>query len=208
MKILIAEDDPVSRCYLESTLRKWGYEVVAASNGQEAWQILEGRDNPGLAILDWIMPEMDGLEVCRRVRESPAHETAYLIVLTARGGHEEKVRGLESGADDFVAKPFDVEELRARVQVGARVATLQARLSHRVRQLEEAMANVKQLQGLLPICAYCKKIRNDRNYWQQVEGYISEHSEAQFSHGVCPECFAKYVRPELDKLPPPEKTKI
>jgi phosphoserine phosphatase RsbU/P len=204
--ILIAEDEAVSRRYLESTLRKWGYEVVVASNGAEAWKLLEGHDTPSVAILDWVMPEMDGLEVCRRARTSPATAATYLIVLTARGGHDATVRGLESGADDFVTKPFDLDELRARVQVGVRVASLQTRLAERVRQLEEALGKVKQLQGLLPICAYCKKIRNDRNYWQQVEGYISEHSEAQFSHGVCPECYAKFVKPELEKSEAIKKT--
>lgn len=207
MRILIAEDDVVSSRYLESTLGKWGYEVIVASNGAAAWQVLGGPENPALAILDWMMPEMDGLEVCRKVRESPATAGIYVILLTARGGRDDTVRGLEAGADDYVTKPFDLEELRARVRVGVRVARLQSLLAKRVRQLEEALARVKQLQGLLPICSYCKKIRNDRNYWQQVEGYISERSEAQFSHGICPDCYAKFVKPDLQKSASGEKTK-
>jgi DNA-binding response OmpR family regulator len=200
MKILVAEDQAVSRHILEASLRKWGYEVVGAPDGTVAWEILQVKDGPPLAILDWLMPGMDGTEVCRRLRATPETRAIYVILLTARSGREDVIHGLEAGADDYVTKPFDKDELRARVQVGARVVELQAALAQRVEQLEEALSRVKQLQGLLPICSYCKKIRNDRNYWQQVEGYISDHSEAQFSHGICPECYAQYVQPELDRL--------
>jgi sigma-B regulation protein RsbU (phosphoserine phosphatase) len=198
VKVLIAEDDAVSSRYLEAGLCKWGYEVIATKNGAEAWQALSGPEIPRMAILDWMMPEMDGLELCRKIRATAATKTTYVILLTARGGHGNAVQGLEAGADDYVTKPFDREELRARVQVGARVAQLQAKLAERVSELEETMARVKRLRGLLPICSYCKKIRTDQNYWQQVEGFISEHTEAQFSHGICPECYAKFVKPELD----------
>jgi DNA-binding response OmpR family regulator len=200
MKILVAEDQIVSRRILEASLRKWGYEVKGVANGTRAWEILQGEEAPQLAILDWLMPGMDGIEICRQIRLRPQTQAVYIILLTARSGREDKIHGLEAGADDYITKPFDRDELRARVQVGIRVLELQSALAHRVRQLEEALSRVKQLQGLLPICSYCKKIRNDRNYWQQVEGYISERSEAQFSHGICPECYAQYVQPELDRL--------
>jgi DNA-binding response OmpR family regulator len=200
MKILVAEDQTVSRRILEASLRKWGYEVEGVENGTRAWEILQGEEAPQLAILDWLMPGMDGIEICRQIRLRPQTQPVYIILLTARSGREDMIRGLEAGADDYITKPFDRDELRARVQVGIRVLELQGALAHRVRQLEEALSRVKQLQGLLPICSYCKKIRNDRNYWQQVEGYISERTEAQFSHGICPECYAQYVQPELDRL--------
>jgi DNA-binding response OmpR family regulator len=200
MKILVAEDQTVSRRILEASLRKWGYEVEGVENGTRAWEILQGEEAPQLAILDWLMPGMDGIEICRQIRLRPQTQPVYIILLTARSGREDMIRGLEAGADDYITKPFDRDELRARVQVGIRVLELQGALAHRVRQLEDALSRVKQLQGLLPICSYCKKIRNDRNYWQQVEGYISERTEAQFSHGICPECYAQYVQPELDRL--------
>ena len=200
MKILVAEDQAVSRHILSASLRKWGYEVEAVESGTHAWEILQGKEAPHLAILDWLMPGMDGVEICRRLRAHPGTRPVYIILLTARSGQEDKIRGLQSGADDYITKPFDREELRARVQVGIRVLELQGALAQRVRELEEALSRVKQLQGLLPICSYCKKIRNDRNYWQQVEGYISDHSQAQFSHGICPECYAMYVQPQLDLL--------
>src|SRR5438105_4818844 len=118
----------------------------------------------------------------------------------AHDGHTENGSGLGAGADDYIVKPFEREELRARVQVGFRMLALQAALADRVRELEEALTRVKQLQGLLPICSYCKKVRDDRNYWQQVETYIEGHSDAQFTHGICPECREKYVEPELERL--------
>ena len=203
MKVLIAEDDAVSRRMLEVHLIRWGYEVVVATDGGEAWRVLGSGDPPQLAILDWMMPVMDGIEVCRRVREAVRPSPTYVIILTARGGSEDIARGFEAGTDDYMTKPFNGEELRARVHVGARILELQSRLADRVRELESALAGVRQLQGLLPICCYCKKIRDDRNYWQQVESYISAHSEVQFSHGVCPECFEKRVRPELDLVREP-----
>jgi DNA-binding response OmpR family regulator len=200
MKVLVAEDQAVSRHILVGNLRKWGYDVTAVEDGTRAWEALQADEAPQLAILDWLMPGMDGIDICRQIRQSPRTRPIYLILLTARRGQEDKVTGLQSGADDYVTKPFNREELRARVQVGIRVLELQGALAQRVRQLEEALSRVKTLQGLLPICSYCKKIRNDRNYWQQVEGYISDHTEAQFSHGICPECYTRFVQPELDRL--------
>jgi sigma-B regulation protein RsbU (phosphoserine phosphatase) len=200
MKVLIAEDDAVSRLLLQATLSKWGYEVVVAVDGLQAWQLLEREDAPQLAVLDWMMPGMDGIEICRRLRAAPHAKPVYLLLLTAKGLRKDIVAGLTSGADDYVTKPFDHEELRARVQVGVRIIELQRRLAGRVRELETALNRVKQLQGLLPICSYCKKIRNDRNYWEQVDNYVSQHSEVQFSHSVCPECFEYHVKPQLDML--------
>ncbi len=200
MKILVAEDQSVSRHIVAANLRKWGYEVIAVEDGTRALEVMQGIAAPNLAILDWSMPGIDGIEICRQIRTGPQTRANYLILLTARKGQADKIHGLESGADDYVTKPFDRGELRARVQVGIRVLELQQALAQRVQQLEEALSRVKTLQGLLPICSYCKKIRDDRNYWQQVEGYLSEHSEIQFSHGICPDCYGRYVKPELDLL--------
>ena len=191
MKILIAEDDPVSRRLLEATLDKFGYEVVVADNGAEAWTVLQSEDTPHLAILDWMMPEIDGLEVCRRVRARPTTTPPYLILLTARSGKEDVVAGLDAGANDYLAKPFDRAELRARLQVGAHVLHLQQNLADRVCELETALSQVKQLQGLLPICSYCKKIRDEQNYWQRVDDYLTEHTDVLFSHGICPDCYER-----------------
>lgn len=200
MKILIAEDDAVSRRALEGALRPCGCELVVAGDGAEAWEVLRAPDAPRLAVVDWMMPHLDGLELVRRVRTHSPALPAYLIMLTCRDSREDLIRGLGAGADDYVTKPFHQDELRARVQVGLRVVELQSALAGRVRELEDALSRVKRLQGLLPICSYCKKIRNDDNYWQQVEAYISERSEAEFSHGICPGCFTQFVEPELGRL--------
>jgi len=191
MKVLIAEDDPVSRRLLQAALIKWGYEVTVSTNGKEAWEVLQAPNAPSLLILDWLMPELDGVEVCRQARQVAALKSAYIILLTSRGSKDDIVQGLEAGADDYVTKPFDHGELRARVQVGSRVVKLQTALADRVQELEEAIANVKQLQGLLPICCYCKKIRDDGNYWHRVESYITGHANVRFSHGICPDCTTK-----------------
>jgi DNA-binding response OmpR family regulator len=189
MQALIADDDRIAREILTRSLRQWGFEVVAAVDGAEAWSYLQAAAEPTLAILDWMMPELDGPAVCRHVRLQRPSANMYLILLTALESRQDIVTGLEAGADDYIVKPFDPGELRARVNVGVRVITLQERLAGRVAELQEALASVKTLHGLLPICSYCKRIRGDDQYWQQVEGYISERSEAQFSHGICPACY-------------------
>ena len=209
MRVLIAEDDPVSRKVLESTLTKWGHEVIVAANGREALHVLLSPDTPGLALLDWMMPEMDGLEVVQKVRAGGARPLPYLILLTARADKQSLVQALDAGADDYITKPFDRDELRARLQVGCRMVELHEQLLAHARRLEESLAQVKLLHGLLPICCYCKKIRDDNNYWHQLECYITGHSEARFSHGVCPHCMVSIVKPELEKMgvTPPESCK-
>ncbi|MDB5311502.1 MAG: copR [Gemmataceae bacterium] len=196
MRILIADDDDVTRLALGAALARRGHEVVSTADGDEAWQALQAPDGPGLAILDWMMPGLDGVEVCRRARAVPGLRGLYVILLTSRGGKDDLLEGLRAGANDYITKPFDPDELQARLHVAAQVVQLQAELAARVRELEAALGQVKQLQGLLPICSYCKKVRDDRNYWHQVEHYIHAHSEARFSHGVCPDCWDAVVRPE------------
>jgi CheY-like chemotaxis protein len=137
--------------------------VTLIDEGNAAWQSVRDRHQPTLVILDRMMPGVDGLDLCRRARLA--------------------------GADDYVVKPFNRAELRARAQVGMRMLALQESLARRLSDLEAALANVKQLRGLLPMCSYCRKVRVDEKYWQQLEGYVTEHSDAQFSHGICPECF-------------------
>ncbi len=199
MKIVIAEDDPVSRCFLEVTLAKWGYEVIAVCDGNQAWEAYQ-RERPTIAILDWMMPGIDGAEVCRRARSVATTIPAYLIMLTAKSEKQDVVAGLCAGADDYITKPFNRHELHARIKVGIRIAELQKTVADRVVELELALSRVKQLQGLLPICSYCKKVRDDQNYWQQVDCYISKHLEVAFSHGICPECYDRLVEPQMQKL--------
>ncbi|HEX3633052.1 MAG TPA: response regulator transcription factor [Casimicrobiaceae bacterium] len=179
MRILIADDDRMSTTMLSRNLERWGFEVVIVHDGISAWGQIVGSTPPALAIVDWMMPELDGIALCRRLREADLAAPVYVILLTARTSRQDLILGLEAGADDYLTKPFDPGELRARIHVGQRTLAL--------------IANVKRLSGLLPICSYCKRIRSDQNYWEQVESYITEHTDARFSHGICPACFDKVV---------------
>jgi sigma-B regulation protein RsbU (phosphoserine phosphatase) len=200
LRVLIADDDRGSRTIVSAMLQKAGFEVEAVADGQQAWDALQNPDRPALAIMDWMMPGLDGPEICRRLRAMDSSTPTYVILLTSRDASADVVAGLRSGADDYITKPPDQDELIARVNVGARVVRLQQALADRVRRLEEALSNVKRLQGLLPICSYCKRIRDDQNYWRQVESYIGEHSDVQFSHSYCPDCYERYVKPQIDEL--------
>lgn len=196
VRVLIAEDDLTSALLLGHALKRWGHEPVGASTGTQALAILETADAPKLALLDWMMPGLTGPEICRRLRSRPGGASTYLILLTAKEGKDNAVAGLASGADDFVTKPFHPAELQARIAAGVRIVRLQSTLNERVRDLEQSLAQVKRLQGLVPICAWCKSVRNDQNFWQQVDTYIAEHSEARFTHGICPDCTAKLMKPK------------
>jgi phosphoserine phosphatase RsbU/P len=197
IKALIADDDRVAREIVARTLARWKFETKSVVDGAEAWKYLQRADGPTLAILDWMMPALNGPEVCRLVRDERPMANVHLILLTALESRSDVVAGLDAGAHDYIVKPCDPDELRARVQVGVRVLTLQERLADRVAKLEVALSQVKQLQGLLPICSYCKRIRGDDQYWQSVETYFAEHTDAQFSHGICPPCFEK-AQQEID----------
>jgi DNA-binding response OmpR family regulator len=200
MLILIADDDSVSCRVLEKTLVGWGHQVVVAHDGRAAWDALRADPAPQLAILDWQMPHRNGPEICLLVQHERLNPRPYLMLLTARDTTPDLVVGLTSGADDYITKPFNADELRARLNAGIRILELQRGLADRVRELEEALAQIKQLQGLLPICMYCKKIRDDHNYWQKLEAYLASRTAAQFSHGICPDCFEHIVKPQLDEM--------
>ncbi|MDQ6625439.1 MAG: response regulator [Verrucomicrobiota bacterium] len=148
-KVVIAEDDAISREILASTLSKWGYEVIVAADGREAMEVLRAQNEPILAILDWMMPGMEGPEICRRLRE--ISKSVYILLLTARAGKERLVEGLRAGADDYLTKPFDKEELQARLNVGARILGLQETLNARVQELEAALSENRQLKLQMPL---------------------------------------------------------
>ena len=188
MRVLIADDEAIFRRLVQSVLVRAGHDVVEAVDGEQALRYLDADDAPPIAILDWMMPGADGVDLCRALRARAHQVPPYLILLTSKDSREDVVSGLDAGADDYLTKPFDPSELRARVQVGERILGLQQALADRVLALEQALVLVKQLHGLLPICAWCHKIRDDGNYWQSVERYVSKHSDARFTHTICPEC--------------------
>jgi DNA-binding response OmpR family regulator len=185
MKILIADDDPASLLLLKAHLRRMGHEVTATRDGQQAWEALEQERFP-LLISDCVMPELGGLDLCRRIRATWTAPYRYVILLTAHSGREEYLHGIEAGADDFLTKPFDPEQLAARLRVAERILGLER--------------EVAQLSGLLPICSYCRRIRDAGDDWVALEAYVVRHTEADFTHGICPECLNTRVRPEMDRL--------
>lgn len=197
MRVLIAEDDLTSRSMLKAVLEKAGYEVVETINGAKAWAELQKPDAPKLIILDWMMPEMDGLEVLKRIRALGHEDPPYIIMLTSKGEKAGIITGLNAGADDYLIKPFDLGELRARIKVGRRMVEMQEQRAAQFQELRQALDHIKTLQGIVPICCFCKKIRDDKGYWDQVEVYVSKHSNATFSHSICTECMKKHYSEEL-----------
>jgi phosphoserine phosphatase RsbU/P len=187
MRILVVEDDFDARDLLQVMLGLDGHQVVTAVNGEEGWTKFQD-DQFSVVISDWLMPETDGLELCQRIRASETTRYCYVILLTALQGKSNYLEAMRAGADDFVPKPYDADELRARLLVAERIVGLQHR--------------VKRLEGILPTCMYCKKIRDERDQWVHIEQYITQRTEASFSHGVCPVCYENHVKPELDRIRP------
>ena len=185
MRALIAEDDEASRTILSAQLQKMGYEVLEAEDGVRAWEAYE-RERPVLVITDWMMPKMSGPELCSRIRSLNRPEYTYLIILTALENKAAYIEGMSSGADDFIVKPADTAELTVRLRVAERILALQSQ--------------VRQLERLLPICPKCKRIHVNGERWEAVESYITNRSEAQFSHGICPECYKNIVQPQIAAL--------
>jgi len=193
--VLIVDDLPKNLQVLALLLDKAGYRVSMALGGAQALAMI-AQDPPELVLLDVMMPDMDGLEVCRKLKADPTTADVPVIFLTARAELQDLEEGFRIGAVDYVTKPFRGGELLARV--GAHVGLRQSLERERDlrRSLETALAQVRSLSGLLPICSCCKKIRDDRGYWNKIEAYIEEHSDAGFTHGICPEC-ARNLYPEM-----------
>jgi len=185
MNILIVDDDPTSRILLSATLKKLGHQVSVASSAEEVLTALERGPVP-LLISDMVMPGMNGLDLCRHIRSANRPQYTYVILLTSVSGKSGYLVGMKAGADDFLSKPFDEDMLAARLVAAERILNLQSQ--------------VKQLSGLLPICCVCKKVRDDKNYWQKVESFITKRTDAKFSHGYCPDCFNKVLR-EIESMP-------
>ncbi len=174
--VLIVDDNPLNLQVLGNTLRKNGYKLAAAKSGPEALDFLQ-KKLPDLILLDIMMPEMDGYEVCKKLKEDENTKKIPVIFLTARTDTDSIVRGFEAGGVDYVVKPFNPAELLARVKTQIK--------------LKQAFDEIRILKGFIPICANCKKIRDDKGYWESVEEYIGKHSDAVFSHSICPECTKK-----------------
>jgi DNA-binding response OmpR family regulator len=197
MRVLIAEDSRSYRKILASNLHKCGYELIQCSDGDETWDELMKNDAPQLIILDWMMPGKSGVDICRDLRKLNDNSFRYIILQTSCDNQSDIIEGLEAGADDYIIKPYNYTEFEHRVKAGARIVKLELSLQKKINELQNALDNVKQLQGFLPICAWCKKIRDDKQYWHSLENYLEDHSDAVLSHGICPDCrkehFPQYI---------------
>ena len=177
LRVIVAEDLPSSRELLKISLEKLGFEVEDVADGQAAWEAYQARPC-GAVISDWVMPRMTGLELCRKIREAKSPGYTYFILLTGtlmERGHY--IEAMDQGVDDFMTKPASVEALRIRLRVAQRIVDLTGR--------------VRRLEGIVPVCSYCRRIRRDDNVYQQMEAYIQAHTDALFSHGICPDCMKK-----------------
>jgi CheY-like chemotaxis protein len=201
MKLLVADDDAVSQGILAGVLGKCGYEVVTAKDGQQAWELLQADPDIGVAVLDWMMPGYSGVELCRMIRLKGNTHYLYVVLVTSRAEQQDVVDGLVAGADDYVTKPFNASELRLRVGTGARIVQLERHLAAKVAELQHALEHVNQLKGLLPICMDCKRVRDDQNYWHELDSYLTRYAGADFTHSLCPECLEKRCGPPEDSKP-------
>ena len=196
-RVLVAEDDARTARALSFLLQRHHYEVIPAADGRAALDILLGANPPNIALLDWEMPRLDGLHVARAVRSIPSQRYTFLIMVTARDAPADVLTAFGAGVDDFLGKPVDSAQLLARLRVGERVLALEERLAARVMELEHTLNQLRHLRRLLPICVYCKKVRDDHDYWHEIDAYISKHTGTDFSHGLCPDCAARVVSGEM-----------
>ena len=190
-KILIADDHPATRTLLQDILGS-DYTLLMACDGNEALSIVREQADIDLVLLDIIMPHINGYEVCRQLKENPATREIPVIFLTVMNEESDEAKGFAAGVADYIVKP--ISRLRLKTRIANQLQLLeQKQLLHKKNlELQEAMDQIKTLRGILPICSFCKQIRNDQGYWQQVEEYLKYHTNAQFSHGVCPDCLKKH----------------
>jgi DNA-binding response OmpR family regulator len=189
--VMIVDDTARNIQVLAAVLDTAGYKIAAASDGRQALDMMEAVA-PDLVLLDVMMPGMDGFEVCRKMMFTPATATTPVILLTARTAPEDIAQGFACGAVDYVTKPFNARELLARVKTHVRLRIAKSVRSRQIAALKKNLTHIHALSGLLPICSQCKKIRSDEGYWQQLEVYISDHCDAKFSHGICPDCVLEH----------------
>lgn len=204
--VLVTDDNPDVLCLSTSILRRAGYTAREATTGKECLDGVRAY-HPDLVLLDVRLPDMTGIEVCRLIKNDEKLKDIFVILASGiEISSEHQAEGLDTGADGYIVRPLSNKELLARVQAGERIKRAEDALREREReqralvsQLKEALSEIKTLKGFIPICASCKKIRDDEGYWDQLETYISKHTDAVFSHGLCPECVEKY-RAEMKRL--------
>jgi phosphoserine phosphatase RsbU/P len=197
VKILIAEDEFTTRMMVQVCLENWGYRVESVTNGTEAWAVLQKADAPHIAILDWEMPELNGVEVCRRVKEMDVVNPPYIILLTARDSKTDIVRGFDAGADDYMTKPFNDNELRARVRVAERLVRTQSSLSESVAELKDALNQLEMLENGIEACHECGRILSPYDgEWHSYRDVLENGADPRFIVNTCTDCLKSARRSE------------
>lgn len=180
----IVEDDKPTLKLLENITSMLGYDIASYSDSRVALDAFR-KEQPAIVISDWKMPDVDGLQLCEEIRSRPTENYTYFILQTAQRRSQSNLElAIAAGVDEFLKKPISTEEIWNRLRVAERILSF--------------TSQVKQLESLIPICCYCKKVRNDDDLWEQIEQYVNERTGADFTHSICPSCMEKHVRPELD----------
>jgi PleD family two-component response regulator len=198
-RVLVTDDDPDILLLTTTILEDEGYEILQATSGRQCLRAVRA-SRPDIVLLDVILPDMAGTEVCQQIKmDSELRNTFVILVSGIRTSSEYQAEGLNVGADGYIIKPISNKEFVARVQAMVRIKRAEDALRQKekeqqdlIRRLQDAFAEIKTLKGFIPICASCKKIRDDEGYWNQLEAYISKHTDAVFTHGICPQCAEKY----------------
>lgn len=199
IRILVAEDDPDLLFLTTEVLSQAGYDVLEASTGKECLEAVKVH-HPDIVLLDVMLPDTAGTEVCRQIKaDETSRDTFVILISGVRVSSDSQANGLDFGADGYLIKPIANRELISRIRSMVRIKRAEDALREKekeqqklISELQEALAEIKTLEGLIPICASCKKIKDDEGYWNQLEAYISKHTDAVFSHGLCPECAEKF----------------
>jgi len=188
VKLLVAEDEYTTRLTVQVILEQWGYRVDSVEDGAAAWKVLQKPDGPQIAILDWEMPGIDGVELCHKVKMLDRDTPVYVIMLTGRDAQNDILHGFDAGADDYITKPFDENELRARVRVAERLVSIQEELAISNNELRAVLNHVEMLQSSLPVCTSCLKVQHYDESWRTLEDYVRQQEDPRFHYTVCPSC--------------------
>ena len=198
LRVLAVDDDLVTRQTMTAVIASAGWTPVVVADPEDAYNILMGPDAPPIALIDWQMPKLSGLELCRQIRHAEPDARPYLIFVTANTSSDDIVTGLDAGADGYMTKPISAVELQARVRAGLRMIAVQSDLRHRLRECETFMTQVQPLRELMPICVYCHRVRHDEDEWSSLEEYLTTKIKMRFTHGFCPTCYVHHVKPDLE----------
>ena len=197
VKVLVVDDDPDVLFATSRIVKKEGFQVITAANAEACLEAIS-KDCPDLILLDVVMPDISGIDLCRKLKADPEYKSVFIVLLSGmKTGSEEQAEGLDAGADGYIARPISNQELRARVDSLVRILLAERERDRLIKELQEALSEIRQLTGLLPICSYCKKIRDDKGYWVKLEKYLGSHSDAEFTHCICQHCAEKYF-PEFE----------